>query len=141
MNEGWDGLRPPGGNARTRVFDREADPVLPGFRRELDHRVGTPAHGVLGIGHEVDDDLLQLLTQAEHRFGSLIHVRAHFDIVGAEHALANLRDVAHQVVELDPHGRDIGATGQAQQAPHDAGGAINFPHDRGGGGAGFGVLG
>ena len=96
---------------------------------------------MLGVGHEVNHDLLQLLAEAQYRLGALIHARAYFDVVGAEHSLPDLRDVTDQLVELNPHGRGVGAARQAQQAPHDAGGAIHLAYDRRGGGAGLGVLG
>src|SRR5439155_1654241 len=109
-----------GRHAWSRVLDRQAHPVLPRLRGQLDDRIGTPAHGVLGIGHEIDDDLLELLAEAQHRLGGLIHAGAHLDVVGAEDTLADFRDVAHQLVELNPHRRDVGAAREAQQAADDA---------------------
>src|SRR2546428_8515960 len=44
-----------------------------------------------------------------------------------------------ELVELNPYGGGVGPARQAQQAPHDAGRAIDLAHDRGGGGAGLGV--
>src|SRR5260221_6420107 len=54
----------------------------------------------------VDHHLLQLLAEPQHRLGALVHLGAHFDVVGAQHALSNLRHVARSeehTSELQSH--------------------------------------
>src|SRR5437763_13400498 len=41
-------------------------PSLAGLGAELDDRRLAAPHHMLGVGHEIDDDLLQLLAQAQH---------------------------------------------------------------------------
>ena len=95
---------------------------------------------MLGIRDQIDDDLLELLTEAKHRLRTLIHAGAHFDVVGAQHALPNLRDVTHQLIQLDAYRRAVSPSRETQQAADNAGRAIHFAHDRGRGGARLGVL-
>ena len=92
---------------------------------------------MLGVGDEVDHDLLQVLTEAEDRWDAEIELGQDLDVVGPQDALADLGHVADQVVHLDARGIGVGAAGEAQQAAHDARGAIYLAHD--GRGRGFGL--
>src|SRR5438132_1335742 len=81
------------GNARSRVVHRQSDPSLAGLGAELDDRRLAAPHHMLGVGHEIDDDLLQLLAQAQHGGRGLIERRAKLDALRAQHPLTNLGHV------------------------------------------------
>ena len=84
---------------------------------------------MFGVRDEIDHDLLQVLAEAEDGGDAEIEPGADLHVLGPEHALADLGYVAHQVVELDAGGVGVGAAGEAQEAAHDARGAVHFTHD------------
>ena len=96
---------------------------------------------MLGVRHQVDHHLLQLLAEPEDRGGGHVELGPQLHVVGPQHALADLRDVPHQLVELHPHGVGVAAARQAQQAAHDASGAVHLAYDGRGRGVGVRVAG
>src|SRR2546428_85400 len=128
------------GNARPRVVHRQPHPSLARLRAEL-HDRGLPApHHILRVRHEIDDHLLQLLTQAQDGGSGLVERGAKLHALRAQHALADLGHVVYQVVHLHARRGRVGAPGEAQQAAHDTRGTVHLAGDGGRRGAGVGIL-
>ena len=86
--------------------------------------MGHGAQGLLGVRHQVDDDLVQAVAVGPHRGQVGREVELHAHVVGPQRVREELERLVHDVVELHREALRRAPAGQGEEVLHDARAAL-----------------
>ena len=122
-DEGVEDLRQDlGGDPGAGVLERDSDAVRakgPGDDHQAALPFGHLGHCLLGVRHEVDEDLLELVAVRPHRRKAWLHVPVDLHALDPEVGRGERQDLLDEIVQhhVAPLERHLPA--ERQQAPHD----------------------